>query len=95
MCSQPGKSTQNGYVERFSGSVRKELLNAFVFSSLSEVQEKVQEWMDDYNEYRPYKVMGYKSPRMVLNEKQNSENSHFSGQILMEADKTKQLNNKN
>ena len=74
---QPGKPTQNGYVERFNGSVRKELLNAYVFRTISEVREKVQEWMDDYNMYRPHKALGYKSPIGVLNEKLNSENSDF------------------
>ena len=56
---QPEKSTQNGYVERFNGSVRKELSNAYVFRTISEVREKVQEWMDDYNMYRPHKALGY------------------------------------
>ena len=77
MFIQPGKTTQNGYVARFNGSVRKELLNAYVFRSLSEVREKVQEWMDDYNEYRPHKALGYKSSKMVLNEGLNNENSNF------------------
>jgi len=74
---QPGKPTQNGYVERFNGSVRKELLNAYVFRTISEVREKVQEWMDDYNMHRPHKALGYKSPIGVLNEKLNSESSDF------------------
>ena len=74
---QPGKPTQNGYVERFNGSVRKELLNAYVFRIISEVREKIEEWMDDYNMYRPHKALGYKSPIGVLNEKLNSESSDF------------------
>ena len=74
---QPGKPTQNGYVERFNGSVRKELLNAYVFRTISEVREKVQEWMDDYNMYRPHKALGYKSPIGMLNEEINRENSNF------------------
>jgi len=74
---QPGKPSQNGYVELFKGSVRKELLNAYVFRSLFEVREKVQEWMEDFNEYRPHKSLVYKPSRMVLNEELNNKNSNF------------------
>jgi putative transposase len=59
---QPGKPTQNAYVERCNGSVRKELLNANVFYSLKEVHEKIEEWLVDYNHHRPHKSLGYRTP---------------------------------
>lgn len=59
---QPGKPTQNAYVERFNGSMRRELLNAYVFRTLDEVRLKASEWMHDYNHHRPHKALGYRSP---------------------------------
>jgi putative transposase len=53
---------QNAYVERFNGNMRRELLNAYVFRSLSEVREKAQEWMEDYNCSRPQQALGYVPP---------------------------------
>ena len=63
---QPGKPSQNGYVERFNGSIRKELFNAYVFKTISEVRDKVEEWMNDYNTERPHKALGYRSPVELL-----------------------------
>lgn len=37
---QPGKPTDNAYVERFGGSIRLELLIAYVFCTLDEVWER-------------------------------------------------------
>ena len=59
---QPGKPMQNAFVERFNGNIRRELLNTYVFRSLSEVREKAQEWMEDYNCSRPHQGLGYVPP---------------------------------
>jgi putative transposase len=59
---QPGKPTQNAYVERFNGNMRRELLNANVFLTLDDVRARAAEWMHDYNHYRPHKALGYRSP---------------------------------
>ena len=63
---QPGKPTQNAYVERFNGSLRRELLNAYVFRTLDEVREKAQQWQHDYNHRRPHKALGYQRPADLL-----------------------------
>jgi putative transposase len=59
---QPGRPMQNAYIERKNGSMRRELLNAYMFNSLTEVRCLSEEWRLDYNEERPHKSLGYKSP---------------------------------
>lgn len=59
---QPGKPMQNGYVERCNGNIRKELLNTYIFTSLSEVRLLTEKWRQDYNSSRPHKSLGYIPP---------------------------------
>ena len=59
---QPGRPMQNAYIERKNGSMRRELLNAYLFYSLNEVRFLKELWRLDYNQHRPYKSLGYKSP---------------------------------
>lgn len=63
---QPGKPTQNAFIERLNGSIRSELLNAYVFKTLEEVREKAEEWRHDYNHKRPHKSLGYQTPMDLL-----------------------------
>ena len=59
---QPGRPMQNAYIERKNGSMRRELLNAYLFNSLAEVRAMSEEWRTDYNTERPHKSLGYLSP---------------------------------
>lgn len=63
---QPGKPTQNAYVERLNGTIRRELLNAYVLRTIQEVRLKVREWQHDYNHKRPHKALGYRPPVDLL-----------------------------
>jgi len=68
---QPGKPTQNAFVERCNGNIRKELLNAYVFKTLDEVREKAEEYKYDYNHNRPHKSLNYRTPADLIS--QNNE----------------------
>jgi len=59
---QPGKPTQNAYIERFNGTFRREVLNANTFSSVTKVRRVVDEWLVEYNTERPHQALGFMTP---------------------------------
>jgi putative transposase len=59
---QPGKPSQNAFVERFNRSFREEVLDANLFNSIAEAQEAADGWAMDYNEFRPHDFRGDKTP---------------------------------
>lgn len=59
---QPGEPTQNAYIERFNGTFRRDVLNAYAFKSIKEVEQVTFDWMVDYNYNRPHKALSNKTP---------------------------------
>ena len=39
------------------------MLNQHWFLSLSDAQAKIEAWREEYNNYRPHKSLGYKTPK--------------------------------
>lgn len=59
---QPGKPTQNAYIEPFNGKFRDECLNEHWFTSLAHARVLIATWRRDYNEERPHSALNYLSP---------------------------------
>ena len=59
---QPGKPTQNAFIESFNGKLRDECLNETLFASLSDAREELANWQDDYNNHRPHSSIGNLTP---------------------------------
>lgn len=59
---QPGKPNQNGYIERFNRTYREDVLDAYLFSDLQQVQITTEHWIDQYNTKYPHQSLGRMSP---------------------------------
>ena len=64
---EPGKPTQNAYIERFNRTFRNEVLDTYIFDHLDEVRDHAWEWMIDYNEQRPHDALGNIPPTIYRN----------------------------
>ncbi len=60
---EKGKPTQNSFIERFNGIYRSEVLNYYIFNTLSEVRDITDRWLEEYNEERPHSSLGNLTPR--------------------------------
>jgi putative transposase len=59
---QPGKPTQNAFVESLNGKFRNECLNQHWFRTLDEAKYEIDLWREHYNKVRPHSALGYVSP---------------------------------
>jgi putative transposase len=59
---QPGKPTQNAYIERFNGSLRRAVLDAHIFEDIHQLRDQIDQWTYDYNHYRPHESLNNLPP---------------------------------
>jgi transposase InsO family protein len=53
---------QNPFVERFNGTMRRDLLDVEEFDSVLEARVLVDAWNLEYNTERPHRGLGYMTP---------------------------------
>lgn len=59
---QPGKPTQNAFVESLNGKFRNECLNRCWFRTMEEARWEIDQWRTHYNTIRPHSSLGYLPP---------------------------------
>lgn len=59
---QPGKPTQNAFVESFNGKFRDSCLNQHWFINLDDARRTIDGWRHHYNNERPHSSLGYLTP---------------------------------
>ena len=62
----PGKPTQNCFIESFNGTFRDECLNENYFTSLKDMRMIVGEWREEYNTFRPHSSLKYMTPQEFM-----------------------------
>ena len=63
---QPGKPTQNAYIERFNRTARHEWLDMHLFHSVAHAQLLATQWLWSYNNEKPNTAIGGVPPRWLL-----------------------------
>jgi len=58
----PGSPWENGYNERFNGTLRREVLNAEWFATTRQAQTVINQWLKQYNHIRPHHALGMRPP---------------------------------
>jgi len=65
---QPGKPTQNAFIESLNGKFRNECLNQNWFRSIVEAEHEIDQWREHYNTIRPHSSLNYMTPLAFANQ---------------------------
>ena len=58
----PGSPWENGYNERFNGTLRNEILNANWFQTTRQAQATLNCWIKEYNQIKPRQALDMRPP---------------------------------
>lgn len=61
---QPGKPTQNAFVESFNGRFRDLCLNQNYFLDVDDARRIIDRWRQHYNQVKPHSSLGYTPPAL-------------------------------
>ena len=64
---QPGKPTQNAFIESLNGKFRNECLNQHWFRTIDEARYEIDLWRNHYNHARPHSSLNYLTPVAYTN----------------------------
>jgi hypothetical protein len=59
----PGKPTQNAYIETSTASSGTSVLDQNWFDDLGDARKKIEAWSLEYNTVRPHSSLGYATPQ--------------------------------
>jgi len=76
---QPGKPTQNAFIERCNRTYRTEILDFYLFRTLNEVREITERWLAEYNSERPHESLNNLTPEEYRLMAEKPETSKVSG----------------
>lgn len=80
--SRPGKPTDNPFIESFNGSFRDECLNMHWFLSLDDAYDKINRWVDEYNNFRPHSSLNDLTPAEVVGQYRSGEDPNSKDSCL-------------
>jgi len=70
----PGSPWANGFIEKFNGTLRDELLNREAFESLTEAKTLIENFRQEYNLTRPHPALHYFASLVFI---KNDNNASF------------------
>ena len=81
---QPGKPTQNAFIESFNGKFREECLNEHWFYNLEEARMTIENWRVEYNDFRPHSSLEGLTPDEFIRQHEASLTTQSTTDLNLE-----------